>query len=501
VIVHLNYQPPLGGQPGPAPGGRGLAARTSEAVAALLAALEATPVDPRLLPALRVHLDWIQYRANFREPVTVRRALGPGGEAAALAEIAVDLRRTEPADLAPALSRALSALTPEGGLGEPGAPGAPERVWLGEWSPVRDSLIWQFNRLFWQRVADWEAAAGRSFEQALPSGQSDANHPAAVTDAVADFWTLLRELDKRGHLPAEIFALEIGVGSGRRAALWLDGFRALDEERGTGYYPRLRFLLGDYSLPTLDRAMAAVAAHPDVVSVLALDAVNPLRTLAFLRYKILYVHLTNVYDNLAHDEMVRRDGRYYLVEVRPWVAVAAAEAMAAAAGLAAADLPRAVTALLEIGPEALGDRGRGVALWRATWDALRLEERLVALEDLAQAPLPPGLDRSHLEDVLEEAPDDVRFHLSRGAAESFLNTLPLLHPRGYLQVQDIFVTRMDEYRLGFRGPGKLDGSVVNWVNGALLRAIGARAGYDVHFAPFRYRPGSRTSILYTTQRD
>jgi hypothetical protein len=95
----------------------------------------------------------------------------------------------------------------------------------------------------------------------------------------------------------------------------------------------------------------------------------------------------------------------------------------------------------------------------------------------------------------------VRFHLSRGAAESFVNTLPLLHPRGYLQVQDIFVTSMDEYRQGFRGPGKLDGSVVNWVNGALLRAVGARVGYDVHFAPFRYRPGSRTSILYTTQRD
>jgi hypothetical protein len=59
-------------------------------------------------------------------------------------------------------------------------------------------------------------------------------------------------MDKHGHLPAEIFALEIGVGSGLRAALWLDRFKALDEERGTGYYPRLRFLLGDYSLPTLD---------------------------------------------------------------------------------------------------------------------------------------------------------------------------------------------------------------------------------------------------------
>ena len=147
---------------------------------------------------------------------------------------------------------------------------------------------------------------------------------------------------------------------------------------------------------------------------------------------------------------------------------------------------------------ATGDRG--VAFWRCLWGAFRLEERLRALDDVEEAHVPPGLSRSHLDDLLAEAPDDVRFHISRGAAESFANTLPLLHPRGYLQVQDIFVTSMDEYRQGFKGPGKLDGSLVAWVNGALLRAVGARAGYDVHFAPFPYRPGSKTNILYTTQR-
>ena len=44
---------------------------------------------------------------------------------------------------------------------------------------------------------------------------------------------------------------------------------------------------------------------------IATDALNPLRALSFLRYKILYVHLTNVYDNLPVDELVRRDGQLY----------------------------------------------------------------------------------------------------------------------------------------------------------------------------------------------
>ena len=197
---------------------------------------------------------------------------------------------------------------------------------------------------------------------------------------------------------------------------------------------------------------------------------------------------------------MRRDGRLYLVEVRAYLSAAAVDRLCTDFGLPHNDFPTVVKRLLEHGPEAIYPGERGVAFWRCCWDYFRLEERLRALDDREEAHVPPGLSWSHLDDLLAEAPEDVRFHISRGAAESFANTLPLLHPRGYLQVQDIFVEHMDEYRKGFKGPGKLDGSLVAWVNGALLRAVGARAGYDVHFTPFMYRPGTKTTIMYTTQR-
>ena len=133
-----------------------------------------------------------------------------------------------------------------------------------------------------------------------------------------------------------------------------------------------------------------------------------------------------------------------------------------------------VTKLLEGGPYAVFEGDKGVAFWRRLWDTFKLEERLRVLDDREEDHVPPGLTRTHLEDLLAEAPDDVRFHISRGAGESFANTLPLLHPRGFLQVQDIFVSEMDDYRKGFKGPGKLDGSLVTWVNGA-LSAGGRRA--------------------------
>ena len=484
-----------------------LAGRVVESLATLL---QQGQVDVRTLSTLRIHLDWIQYRANFRDPVIVRRAIDAQGQILALAEMAIDLRQVEAGRLTPLLADAQRALLsrPVAGFprvtAAPGALAAPAEngpVALDDFRPLRDGLIWEFNRLFWRRLADWEAASGRRFEAALPSITSDVNHPQAIADSVGDFWTLLRELEGRGQLPAEIVVMEIGVGSGTRARLWLDRFKVLEEQCGTAYYPRVKLLLGDYAPRTIDTALATMGPHAPMASVVAMDAANPFKTLPHLRFKTLYVHVANVYDNLPLDELVRRDGRLYIVETRPYVSAGTAQQLAAEFGVAGAALPGLVRRLLDVGPEALDDHDRGMAFWRTIWTGLRLEERLRAIDDGDEGHVPPGLTLQHLDDLLNAAPYDIRFHLSRGAAESFANTLPLLHPRGYLQVHDIFVPAMDEYRQGFKGPGKLDGSIVAWVNGALLRAVGARAGYDVHFAPFRYRPGSKSTILFTTQRD
>jgi hypothetical protein len=232
-----------------------------------------------------------------------------------------------------------------------------------------------------------------------------------------------------------------------------------------------------------------------------IDAVDPFTSLSFLKYKVLYVHLTNVYDNLPTDELVIRDGWYYFVEARSYIPAAEAARICESFKVPLSEFETTIHRLLEVGPDHLLELNRGVGFWQAAWSALRQEERLVALESISELPLPRGMKPLQLENLIPGAPSNIRFHLSSGAVESFLNTMPLLHPRGYLQVQDIFVTALSEYSHSFRGPGKMDGSIVNWVNGVLLAEIGEQAGYDVHFAPFHYRAGSRTSILYTTPRE
>jgi hypothetical protein len=467
-------------------------AGTEETVAAVLALLEEKHLEPADFARLQIHLDWLQYKQNFREAITVAESTRAQSGGAPVMEVRIDSRQVPAGGMRDCLERAIE---------QRGKAAQNGRLYLEEFQSFRSSIVWQFNRLYWQRLKDWERATGKGYEAALPGGASDGHRPEAIADSVDEFWKLLKELDAKNQLPAEVFLLEIGVGTGTRAGLWLQRFLEVDREHSTNYYPRLRFLLGDYSLATLERCRPPVQSHIDLCSFIALDALDPIKTLSFLRHKILHVHSTNMYDNLPDEELVWRDNRLYWVHVRAYIPAADAFQIAAAAEIPVSDLSKVIGRLLDIGPECLADRQRGIALWQETWKAMRLEERLVGMEEMPDISFPAGLSLPQMEDILREAPNDLRFHLSTGALDSFRNTLPLLHPRGYLEVQDIFVNDLAEYNMGFHGPGKLDGSIVNWVNGALLREVAERAGYNLHFAPFRYRAGSKTSVLHTTRRE
>jgi hypothetical protein len=472
---------------------------TPSVVEAVNRLVEAGDIDPAQFASLQVHLDWVQYKQNFREVVAVSRIARARGERRTpMTDMRIDTRQVTPENLIAAIRRALAV------AGEPDSPQESQsldRIPLENFKPFRRSIAWEFNKLYWGHLGEWEKATGKGYQEALPGGISDGNHEEAIVDSVADFWTLLRDMEKRKQLPAEIFILEIGVGSGTRCGMFVNKFRLLDQQRGTSYYPRLRVLMGDYSLETLDMSRPAVKEHIHLCSFLALDALNPLKTLSFLRHKILYIHSTNMYDNLPDEEILRRDGGLYYVHVRTYVPMSDAARLAEKFKFPVEGLRGMVDKLLGVGPDFGGDRSCGMAFWMELWKAIRLEEKMVAFEDLPDLDLPTGLDVPRLEDILEQSPGDLRFHLSSGALESFVNTIPLLHPRGYLQVQDIFVTDLNQYRLGFYGPGKLDGSIVNWVNGALLKGVAERTGYDLHFAPYRYRKESKTSVLYTMPRE
>jgi hypothetical protein len=454
------------------------------------------------LSRVRVVADYIQYRQNFRDPVELRRvepwAIDPAtldGDSQSW-EVAIDLRRAKADALEGTLKDALHETDGAG------------RLPLENWGPGSRSVIWGFNSLYWKALSLWEQATGKSYESALPGGESDARNVQAARELILKLFDLWDDLGNRRALPEELYVLEIGVGNGNQAAVFLDELRRLDRDKGNGYYRRLHYLMGDYSPHVLDLARKAVAHHSEHVSSLVLDALRPTQTLGFLRYKAFLVYISNVYDNLPTDEIVRIGGHLFQVETRAVFSRADAAALAASVHAKPEELPELVARLLRLAPELLAEVlpehfptvNDAVAFWRAAWEALRLEERYVPLIELDTYEIAPDVGGELLRPIVE-ANGDVRMHISNGAVTSFADTLPLLHPHGVLQCHDLFVTDIHQYVNGFRGPGKYDGSVVNWVNGRLLAAIGNRRGFDVSFAAFAHRTGANVLTMTARARD
>ena len=171
------------------------------------------------------------------------------------------------------------------------------------------------------------------------------------------------------------------------------------------------------------------------------------------------------------------------------------------------ELAALIHRLLRLGPDLLAEAAPGlfpaphdaVTFWQATWSALRLQERYVPLDGLDAYQLTPAITGEILRPLLESS-GDVRMHVSNGALASFAGTLPLLHPFGRLQCHDLFLPGPDAYLTGFHGPGKYDGSVVNWVNGPLLALAGNRRGFDVQITPAG-RAGANVKTLTAQVRD
>mgnify|MGYP003777329403 CR=1 FL=1 len=470
------------------------------------------------LAKVRVVADWVQYRENFRDVVELRPILHtavqqpdhglvpvPIGVREDDLEIAVDVRRSAELPL-----KDLTATL----LQQP-----PDRVVLEDWGPGSRSCIWDFNALYWSALELWEKATGRGYEQALPGGESDARNRAAAGELVDNLFAVWDRLAASNALPEQLYVVELGVGNGSQAKVFLDGFRERDRQHGRGYYRRLHYLMCDYSQHVLDLARETVAEHLEHVSSFALDATRPRTALGFLQYKVFLVYVSNVYDNLPTDEVAHLGGRTYCVQTRAYLPADAATELAARFAIDAGSLPALVHKLLRLGPALLPDAApahfpdvdSAVEFWQRTWSALRLEERYAPLAglDTYQLSVPerrPGaveqveLSGEWLRPLLDSGAD-IRMHVNNGALSSFVESLTLLHPFGTLVCHDLFVTDIDGYRTHFRGPGKYDGSVVNWVNGPLLAHIGRRRGFEVRYERFRHRSGGNIVTMTAQVRD
>ncbi len=444
-------------------------------------------------------LDWVQYRNNFRAAVMVRpfgREASPlAHRSGPLAEIAIDVRRAKDMEYGELVRQIIDRLSKALGL----IPDVHECIHLEDWVRPSKSVMWSFNRSYWRHLAAWDATFKKDYASALPGGVSDGTNAEFWHDQISSFIRTLDRLDEWSELPNEIHVLEFGVGDGQQAKVWLDAFARACAEQGRDYLSRVRYLMADYSPHVLEIARQRVSEYAELVEGLELDFRNPIHGLAHLRGKVLFAHTCNLYDNLPTDELMRVGDRAYEPLVRASITPGEAALLAERFGVAQADLVRTVQDVLRHGPEIVGDLEHGVRFWSDVWDAVHLEEVYEEIPAPAAIRVAPSAD-VHLDELLDELPEWTRVHASTVAVESFAQTLGLLHHEGALVAQDLFARDTGEYG-SFRGPGKLEGSIVNWLNGPVFQLVGERSGFRVGVEPFAYRAGSNTVVLTARHRD
>ncbi|MCH7704048.1 MAG: methylenetetrahydrofolate reductase C-terminal domain-containing protein, partial [Planctomycetes bacterium] len=460
--------------------------------------------------SLSARFDRVHYRNHYRPPIAIRRFPGSGGDGGESIELLIDLRQFGSearfrADLRETIERVMA--------GRDESEGA---IVLEPFAGESKSLCWSFNAAFWNRLSDFEAAAGISYDESI-GGSTDRNESYVRSTARAYFDRI------HNHRLGEtrVYVLEIGVASTHRARLFMDEFRRICELTECDYYGHTTYVLADYSDAILTAGTKELTAdHPNVEAV-RIDAANPLEGLSKYRGRVVHAHLCNVYDNLPTDKLALRDGTLHRTEARMYIGKETLDRLLEKHEFGPDDRAtiieklialrqtreKGVSDLLDFCGDVFQARGQPrhayVPFWMDLFAAFRMEERYRALsvEHDELSDLLPGVDQPT--DVLKKLLDglpDVRVHLSQTAVTGFAQLLTVLHPAGTLEVVDLFVQRMEQYEQAFRGPAKYDGTTVNWINGPLMRAVAEQFGFEVRFTSFKPFQAKTASVIMLASR-
>ena len=159
--------------------------------------------------------------------------------------------------------------------------------------------------------------------------------------------------------------------------------------------------------------------------------------LGFLRFKVFLVYISNVYDNLPTDEIATSGSATTSCRRAPTSTRPTPKRLPRASRTTPDELGGLIEKLLRLGPTLLAeaapqhipDPTAGVEFWRLCWSALRLQERYVPLYGLDTYEIAPEISGELLRPMTATG-GDLRLHATNGAAASFAETLPLLHPFG-----------------------------------------------------------------------
>jgi len=146
------------------------------------------------------------------------------------------------------------------------------RLIIQDFRPFPTSIEWELGQRYLQ------ARGNKAFLQdSAPVPYAINNDGNLSTKAARLLFASLAEADDKGDLEEEIYVLELGIGIGLFARLFLDAFWAICKEKQKDYYHRLHYVAGDYSeRMLLDACRHGVFEnHPGRYMLRLVDAMHP----------------------------------------------------------------------------------------------------------------------------------------------------------------------------------------------------------------------------------
>jgi tetratricopeptide (TPR) repeat protein len=151
------------------------------------------------------------------------------------------------------------------------------RAVVQDFRPLADSIEWDLGQRYLRERGN---KAFITDPEPVPFA---INNDGTLSQKAAEvLFTSLTAAEQAGTLESEVFVLELGLGVGLFARLFLDAFRRLCVQHGRDYYDRLCYVAGDYSEKMLLDACrhGIFANHPGHYLLRVVDALCPERGLA-----------------------------------------------------------------------------------------------------------------------------------------------------------------------------------------------------------------------------
>jgi len=165
------------------------ASAAQDVVATIYSLLEEGHIGREQFARLQIELDWIQYKQNFRDVVIATQGYNAEGEPAPIMDIHIDTRQVQPGCLRAEMLKAFARAKVRANPGTEAA----DRLPLEDFQSMRSSLVWEFNRLYWNGTvaagagelskAAWRSVAQRVATMREPDRVTVVNGAAEATSA------------------------------------------------------------------------------------------------------------------------------------------------------------------------------------------------------------------------------------------------------------------------------------------------------------------------------